>query len=96
MASAEEIETSISKLKFLIEKYNKKENNHIESIELCYLISNFFTLINGKISQDILENISPVLYFKETHYIKLGNEFHLFMMNHPLIISLTKKASSMA
>ena len=91
VASAEEIETSISKLKFLIEKYNKKENNHIESIELCYLISNFFTLINGKISQDILENISPVLYFKETHYIKLGNEFHLFMMSNPLIISLTKK-----
>ena len=91
VASAEEIETSISKLKFLIEKYNKKENNHIESIELCYLISNFFTLINGKISQDILENISPILYFKESHYIKLGNEFHLFMMSNPLIISLTKK-----
>ena len=91
VASAEEIETSISKLKFLIEKYNKKENNHIESIELCYLISNFFTLINGKISQDILENISPILNFKESHYIKLGNEFHLFMMSNPLIISLTKK-----
>ena len=91
VAAAEEIETSISKLKFLIEKYNKKENNHIESIELCYLISNFFTLINGKISQDILENISPILNFKESHYIKLGNEFHLFIMSNPLIISLTKK-----
>ena len=91
VSSAEEIQTSISKLKFLIEKYNKKENNHIDSIELCYLISNFFILIDGKISQDILENISPILYFKEHHYDNLENEFHLFMFSNPLIISLTKK-----
>ena len=89
--SSQEIQNSISKLNYLIEKYNKEEKHSIESIELSYLISNFFKLIDGKISQDILKNITPILYFKEMHYKKLENEFHLFMMNNPLIISLTKK-----
>ena len=91
--AAEDIQLSISKLKFLIEKYNKEEKHPIESIELSYLISNFFKMVYGKISQDILENIYPILYFKEMHYEKLENEYHLFMMSNPLIIGLTKKDS---
>ncbi|MBO7125709.1 MAG: hypothetical protein J6V74_07715, partial [Bacteroidales bacterium] len=91
--SAEEIQNSISKLKFLIEKNYKEEKIPIESIELSYLICNFYKLINGKIPQDILKYISPILNFKEIHYEKLFNEFHHFMMNNPLIINLTKKDS---
>ena len=91
--SAEMTESCIFKLKFLIEKYYKDENHPIESIELCYLISNFFNLIEGKLSEMILKCISPILYFKEFHYEKLENEFHVFNMSNPLIISLTKKDS---
>ena len=91
--SAEEIQNSISKLKFLIEKYYKEEKIPLESIELSYLISNYFRLINGKIPQDILKYISPILNFKEYHYEKLTKEFHHFNMNNPFIIYLTKKDS---
>jgi len=91
--ASEDVQLSISKLKFLIEKYNKEEKHPIESIELSYLICNFFKLIYGKISQEISDNINPILYFKEMHYEKLENEYHLFMMSNPLIISLTKKDS---
>ena len=91
--SAEDIQLSIYKLKFLLEKYNKNEKIIAESIELSYLISNFFKLFDGKITQDILKYISPILSFKEIYYEQLLNEFHIFMMSNPLIISLTKKDS---
>ena len=89
--SVEEISVSILKLKIIIEKYNKDEKHPIESTELSYLISNFFKLINGKIPQDVLKNITPILYFKKINYDNLENEFHNFMLNNPLLISLTRK-----
>ena len=89
--SAEEMETSISKLEFLIHKIYKEANHKNESIELSYLITNFFKLIEGKVSQNILKNISPILSFKDPDYKKLTNEFHLFLMSNPLIISLSNK-----
>ena len=89
--SVEEIKSSLLKLKFLIEKYNKEEKHPIESTELSYLICNLFKLINGKIPQDILKNITPILYFKKMNYDNLENEYHDFMMNNPLIIALTRK-----
>jgi len=89
--SAEEIKLSINKLKFIIEKHYIEEKVPIESIELSYLISNFFILIEGKISQDILKYITPIINFRELYYEKLINEFHHFMMSNPLIVSLTKK-----
>ena len=89
--SAEEIQSSISKLKYLLKENYKEEKLPIESVELCYLISNFIKLIDGKISQDIMKYISPIIYFKDTYYEKLSEEFHHFMIKNPLIINLTKK-----
>ena len=89
--SAEEMQYSISKLKYLIEKYYQNEKIPIESIELSYLICNFFKIIEGKVSQEILRYIFPLLNFKEFHYAKLSEEFNHFLMNNPLIINLTKK-----
>ena len=88
--SIEKIKSSIFTLKYLIQKYNKDSNNPIESIELNYLISNFFKLINGKISQDIQENITPIIYFKKVYYENLENQYNRFMISNPLIISMTK------
>ena len=89
--SAEEIQLSINKLKFLIEKNYNEEKVPIESIELSYLICNFFKLLEGKLSQDILKYITPILNFRDLYYEKLVNEFYHFMMSHPLIISLNIK-----
>ena len=89
--SAEDIQTSFSKLKFLIDEYYKEKKIPIESIELSYLISNFIKLIDGKIPQDMLKYFTPILYFKASLYEKLSNEFHNFMMSNPLIINLTQK-----
>ena len=89
--SSEEIQLSINKLKFLIEKIYNEEKVPIESIELSYLISNFFKLLEGKISQDILKYITPILNFRDLYYEKLVNEFHHFMMSNPLILSLNFK-----
>ena len=89
--SAEEIQSSISKLKYLLKENYKEEKIPIESIELCYLISNFIKLIDGKISQDIMKYITPLIYFKDSYYDKLSEEFHHFMISNPLIINLTKK-----
>ena len=89
--SSERIQTSIFKLQFLLDKLNKEKKHSLESVELSYLICNFFELINGRIPQEILSNVKPILYFKDSLYEKLINEFHLFMMNNPLIISLTQK-----
>ena len=89
--SAEEIILSINKLKFLIEKHYIEEKVPIESIELSYLISNFFKLLEGKISQDILNYITPIINFREFYYEKIVNEFQHFMMSNPLIIALTLK-----
>ena len=89
--SAEIIKSSISKLNILIENHFKEEKIPLESIELSYLITNFFTLINAQLSQNTLKYIVPILKFKETQYEKLENEFFHFMMSNPLIINLTKK-----
>ena len=89
--SAEEIQLSINKLKFLIEKYYNEEKVPIESIELSYLICNFFKIIEGKLSQDILKFITPIINFRVLYYEKLVNEFHHFMMSNPLIISINIK-----
>jgi len=89
--SAEETRSSILKLKSLLEKYVKEEKHPFESIELSYLITNFFKLIEGKLSPNNLKLITPILYFKDLYYEKLMKEFHIFMISHPLIISLTKK-----
>ena len=89
--SAEETRSSIFKIKSLLEKYVKEEKHPFESIELSYLITNFFKLIEGKISPSNLKLITPILYFKDLYYEKLMKEFHIFMISHPLIISLTKK-----
>ena len=87
------IQDSIFKLKYLIEKYNKDEKHPIESIELSYLLTNFFKLMNGKLTQNFLKNIIPILYFKKIHYEKLENDFHCFMMSNPLVISLANNDS---
>ena len=89
--SSEKIKTSIFNLQFLLDKLNKEKKHSLESVELSYLICNFFELINGRIPQDILSNVKPILYFRESLYEQLINEFRLFMMNNPLIISLTQK-----
>jgi len=89
--SAEEIQLSINKLKFIIEKYYNEEKIPLESIELSYLICNFFKLLEGKLSQDILKYIIPIINFRDLYYEKLVNEFHHFMMSNPLIISLNVK-----
>ena len=89
--SAEEIQLSINKLKFLIEKYYNEEKVSIKSIELSYLICNFFKLFEGKISQDILKYITPIINFRDLYYEKLVNELHNFMMSNPLIIALNIK-----
>ena len=91
--AAEKIKDSIFKLKFLMEKYNMTEKHPIESIELSYLLTNFFKLIDGKLEQNITKNITPILYFKKIHYEKLENEYHSYLINNPLIISLEKDDS---
>ena len=90
---SEEIITCIDKLKFIIEKIYKEEKHTIESVELTYLLTNFFKLIYGKIPEDITNYISPIIYFTEIEFKKLANEFHHFLMNNPLIISLNNKDS---
>ena len=87
------IQDSLSKLKYLIEKYNKDEKHSIESIELSYLLTNFFKLMDGKLTQNFLKNVTPILYFKKIHYQKLENEYHCFMINNPLVISISKNDS---
>jgi hypothetical protein len=89
--AAEKIQNSISKLDIIIENYFKEGKNPIESIELSYLITNFYALIYGKLPQNIIKYIAPILNFKEPHYEKLENEFYHFMMSNPLIINLTNK-----
>ena len=91
--AAKEIKSSISKLNFLINKMYQEQKHHLESIELSYLICNFFKLIRGKISQEKLKKIIPIFYFKPVYYEKLLNEFNKFRMSEPLVISLTKKDS---
>ena len=74
-----------------MDKLNKDKRHRLESIELSYLICNFFKLLEGRIPQEILSNVQPILHFKDSLYEQLINEFHLFMMNNPLIIGLTQK-----
>ena len=88
---SEKIQLSIFKLQFLLNKLNKSKKHSLESIELSYLICNFFKLLEGRVPQEILNNVKPILYFKDSLYEQLINEFHLFMMDNPLIISLTQK-----
>ena len=89
----QELKISVFKLRFMIEKYNNEEKHPIESVELSYLLTNFFKILEGKLSQDISKKIKSILYFKQFHYEQLENEFHNFMMNHPLIIGLTNNDS---
>ena len=88
LQSSERIQSAIYKLQFLLDKLNKDKKHRLESIELSYLICNFFKLLEGRIPQEILSNVKPILYFKDSLYEQLINEFHLFMMNNPLIIGL--------
>ena len=89
--SAKEIQSSISNLKFLIQKYFKKEKHPVKSIELSFLIINFFKLIEGKISQDIMKCVTPISNIKKIYYENNIKEFRHLMMSNPLIIYLTQK-----
>ena len=89
--SSKIIQSSISNLKYLLDKLKGEKKHSLESIELSYLICNFFELINGRIPQEILTNVKPILYFRDSLYEQLINEFRLFMMNNPLLLSLTQK-----
>ena len=89
----EEFKISVFKLRSMIDKYNNEEKHPIESVELSYLLTNFFKIFEGKLSQDISKKIKSILYFKQFHYEQLENEFHNFFMNHPLIIGLTNNDS---
>ena len=91
LQSSDNIQSSIFKLQILLDKLNKDKRHRLESIELSYLICNFFKLLEGRIPQEILSNVQPILHFKDSLYEQLINEFHLFMMNNPLIIGLTQK-----
>ena len=91
LKSSEQIQSSIIKLKYLLDKLFKEKKHGLESIELSYLICNFFKLLEGRIPQEILDSIKPILNFKDALYDQLINEFHLFMMNNPLIIGLTHR-----
>ena len=88
LQSSERLQSAIYKLQFLLDKLNKDKKHSLESIELSYLICNFFKLLEGRIPQEILCNVKPILHFKDALYDQLINEFHLFMMNNPLIIGL--------
>ena len=91
LSSSEKIQNSIFNLEFLLKKINKDNKHNLESIELSYLICNFFKLLYGRIPQEILNNVNPILNFRDNLYDQLVNEFHIFMMKNPLILSLTKK-----
>ena len=91
ISAAEETKSSIYRLKLLINKIYNKQNHIIESIEISYLICNFFKLLYGKISPDLLQKITPIFYFKKGHLENLTNEFHQYMISNPLIISLSNK-----
>ena len=93
LQSSDNIQSSIFKLQILLDKLNKDKRHRLESIELSYLICNFFKLLEGRIPQEILSNVKPILHLKDSLYEQLINEFHLFMMNNPLIIGLTQKDS---
>ena len=93
LQSSEKIQSSIFKLKYLLDKLNKEKKQRLESVELSYLICNFFKLLEGRIPQDVLGNVKPLLYFRDSLYDQLINEFYLFMMNNPLIVVLTEKDS---
>ena len=89
--SSDKIQSSINKLKYLLNNLNQEKKHSLESIELSYLICNFFKLLEGRVPQEILSNVKPILHFRDSLYDQLINEFHLFMMNNPLIIGLTQK-----
>ena len=89
--SSDRIQSSINKLKYLLNNLNQEKKHSLESIELSYLICNFFKLLEGRVPQEILSNVKPILHFRDSLYDQLINEFHLFMMNNPLIIGLTQK-----
>ena len=88
--AAEETKSSIYKLELLIDKIYNKQKKMIESIEISYLICNFFKLINGNISEEFLQKITPIFYFKQKHLEQLNNEFQQYMISNPLIISLSR------
>ena len=88
--AAEKTKDSIYKLEVLIDKIYNKQKNKIQSIEISYLICNFFNLINGNISEEFLQKITPIFYFKQMHLEQLKNELQQYMISNPLIISLSK------
>ena len=63
--SSEQIQSSIIKLKYFLDKLCKEKKHGLESIELSYLICNFFKLLEGRIPQEILDSIKPILNFKD-------------------------------
>ena len=89
--SSDKIQSSIIKLKYLLNNLNQEKKQRLESIELSYLICNFFKLLEGRVPQEILNNVKPILHFRDSLYDQLINEFHLFLMSNPLIICLTQK-----
>ena len=89
--SANELKTQIKKLNYIMKIYTHENKQKIQSIELSYLITNFYRLINnGDIPQFILKYINPIVKFKEQQFENLENEYQLYFMSNPLILALTK------
>ena len=92
LKSANELKTHLKKLNNIMKAYVHENKQKIQSIELSYLITNFYKLINnGDIPQFILKYINPVVKFKEQQFENLENEYQLYFMGNPLILALTKK-----
>ena len=92
LKSANELKTQLKKLNYIMKIYTHENKQKIQSIELSYLITNFYRLINnGDIPQIILKYINPIVKFKEHQFENLENEYQLYFMSNPLILALTKK-----
>ena len=92
LKSSDVLKTSIKKIFTLLRKYYNSKLIKLKSVELSYLICNFFLFTNNMIiPQELLKYISPVVTFKDYLYEELENEYHMFFIYQPLIISLTKK-----
>ena len=90
--TGQKLKKSIDKVLYLLHENVIEKNHKIISVELSYIISNFYIFIEGRVPYDLKNFLNPANDIISIAN-KLNDDYKFLNLVHPLILSLTKTNS---
>ena len=90
--TGQKLKKNIEKVFYLLHEKVIEKNHKIISVELSYIISNFYIFIEGRVPYDLKNFLNPANDIISIAN-KLNDDYKFLNLVHPLILSLTKTNS---